>query len=99
MARITSAPTAIRVESNSLLAGEARATSSNSFRVYPGGGLNNRLPHPTSRIPCDVTEDGQSAVHTIVDWCGKGVYDPITRRVQWMGKGTGNVSGGYVYNV
>ena len=99
MARITSAPTAIKIESDSSLAGESRAISSNSFRVYAGGGLNNRLPHPTSRIPCDATEDGQSAFHTIVDWCGKGVYDPTTRRVQWIGKGTGNASGGYVYNV
>lgn len=104
MSRMKSTPTTIRVQAKISLASEARATASNTFRVFAGGGLNDLTTHPSSGCTADATEDGQKVGdqcfrHTIVDWCGKGVYDPITRRAQWMGKGTGNSPGGYVYNV
>lgn len=101
MPRITSKPTTISVQSQTTLSSEAHATASNSFRIFAGGGLSTRVAHPISGVEVDVTEDGARGAqptYTTVDWCGKGAYDPTTKRVLWMGKGIGNRAGGWVHN-
>jgi len=104
MTRVLSVPTTIVVNpSMTALAQAAAAAPSNAFTQFHGGGLNTQIRHPYPRegttYMCDVTQDGQAYEHTILDWCGKGSYDPINRRVQFFGHGTGSGAGQWRWNM
>lgn len=87
--RATSTPITVTVASaTTQLSIEAGLTASNQFRAFTGGGLSTRSAHPVTGFNCDPTEDGQQANgKTAIDWCGKGCYDPVGRRVMWAGTG------------
>lgn len=105
MATLTSTATSIRVVEQTALAVAARAMAPNTFAQFTGSGLTSRSPHPRSGNSVNVLEDGRNPQgYQILGYCGKGNYDPVTRRVLWMGCGasSGNNqnrnSGAYVWN-
>ena len=67
---------------------------------------------PGSYGKCEVTTDGYltggsdpyfqyfsgEEFHLATNWSGKGVYDPIRKRVQWMTKGTGSGKNEWHFN-
>jgi hypothetical protein len=107
--RVTSTATTITVSSAQTLLAQAANDPSgwtNGFKPFHGGGLNTTSSWydswANSNVLADVTCDGdpivQPAYHTMLEWCGKGSYDPITKQVIFMGHGTGSGLGLYRYN-
>jgi hypothetical protein len=105
MATFASTVTSIRVVEQTALALAARAMSQNTFSTFTGNGLTSRSAHPRSGNSVNVLEDGRNSQgYQILGYCGKGNYDPVTRRVLWMGCGasSGNNqnwnAGAYAWN-
>lgn len=91
--RVISTATTITLQSaTTALSKAAEAAPSQAFTQFDGRGLSARSPHPTSGVPCNVTEDGFAAGHTAIGWGAKGCYDPTTKRVMWASTGA-NVIG------
>jgi hypothetical protein len=105
MATFASTATSVRVVEQTALAVAARAMSQNTFASFTGNGLTNRSAHPTSGNSVNVLEDGRlQNGYQILGYCGKGNYDPVTRRVLWMGCGASSgdaqnwYAGAYAWN-
>jgi hypothetical protein len=92
--RVTSTATTVTVQSASTaLSAAAGSAPTGQFTAFSGGGLSDQSTHPITGVLVDVTCDGHSAIgsfHTILDWAGKGCYDPTTKRVLFMATGTGS---------
>lgn len=105
MSIIASTPTNIRVVEQTALAAAAAGMPRNSLLAFVGSGLTSRAAHPSSRNSVNVLEDGRNPNgYQVLGYCGKGNYDPVTRRVLWMGCGASSGAnqnwspGAYVWN-
>jgi hypothetical protein len=90
--RVTSSPTSVSVVNPSAmttLAMEASLTTPGTFRAFEGAGLRTQTPHYYTGNLVDVTQDGAANANTAIDWCSRGCYDPVRKRVQTVGTGQG----------
>lgn len=79
--------------------GAAVDTTADAAAQFNAGGLGYQTPHYYTGTPVGPFSDGQAANgnldggpasagnKTCIDWCGKGVYDPIGRQIMLAGTG------------